>query len=173
MRGLGDWLDSAGPADVPADYRTPAASILGAAPTETTLNGVIESIFLQTGAVDNLTLIAGSTLRGVISEFTRTEAATTSGTYRVTQGAETKKITLSVKIFDSDFGNLSMVHANPDCTPSATRGYIVNPAYLGVKSLIPMASTKLENQGGGDRGFVDSTLTFQCKHPGAFGKIAY
>jgi hypothetical protein len=27
MRGLGDWIDSAGPSDVPAAYRTPAASI--------------------------------------------------------------------------------------------------------------------------------------------------
>jgi len=28
MRGLGDWIDSAGPADVPSDYRTPSRSTL-------------------------------------------------------------------------------------------------------------------------------------------------
>jgi hypothetical protein len=27
LRGLGDWIDSAGPADVPANFRTPASSI--------------------------------------------------------------------------------------------------------------------------------------------------
>jgi len=28
LRGLGDWIDSAGPADVPSAFRTPAASIV-------------------------------------------------------------------------------------------------------------------------------------------------
>jgi hypothetical protein len=29
----------------------------------------------------------------------------------------------------------------------------------------------LENQGGGERGYVDAALTLLVKHPGAFGKI--
>jgi hypothetical protein len=39
LRGLGDWIDSAGPSDVPADYRTPADSIHASGSfTETVLN---------------------------------------------------------------------------------------------------------------------------------------
>jgi hypothetical protein len=50
-------------------------------------------------------------------------------------------------------------------------GYLVNPSYLQFNTLIPMGATRLENQGGGERGFVDMTGTLVCKHPGAHGKI--
>ena len=64
LRGIGDWLDSAGPADVPSDYRTPAASIHATGTlTESSFNGLVASIFNKTGTVDALTLVAGTTLR--------------------------------------------------------------------------------------------------------------
>jgi hypothetical protein len=47
LRGLGDWIDSAGPADVPANFRTPASSIYdistSGAFSETALNDLISS----------------------------------------------------------------------------------------------------------------------------------
>ena len=175
MRGLGDWIDSAGPTDVPADYRTPAASILGATVTETTLNGAIGSIFSKSGEIQNLTLLANVALRKVISGFTRTEGTTTATTYNVNQDAASKRVTLSVTIFDSDFGMVNMVNANPDCMPGAStnEGYIVNPKFLGFNTLIPMGSQRLENQGGGERGYIEAVGTLCVKHPQAFGKIAY
>jgi len=174
MRGLGDWLDSAGPADVPADYRTPAGSIYSGAIgsfDETALNDIVASIFTETGEVDNLTLVAGTALRKQISEFTRAEGTTTDRSYQVTQNATTKTVTLAVDVFDSDFGLVNIVNGNPACMPNARRGYIFNPKFLGCKSLIPMGSTRLENQGGGERGYVDTALTLCVKNPLAFGKI--
>ena len=50
-------------------------------------------------------------------------------------------------------------------------GYIVNPEYYGIHELIPMGSTRLPNQGGGERGFVDCALTLGVYHPGAHGVI--
>jgi len=174
-RGLGDWLDSAGPSDVPADYRTPSASILTATLTEATLNNALGSIFSKTGDMQNLTLIANVSLRKVIANFTRTEGSTTSTSYTINEDAGSKKITLSVTLFDSDFGVINIVNANPDCMPAAAtnEGYIVNPSYLAFNTLIPMGSQQLENQGGGERGYVEAVGAFICKHPQAHGKIAY
>jgi hypothetical protein len=176
LRGLGDWLDSAGPSDVPAAYRTPSDSILTASPSDTTFNNIIASIYTVNGEANNLTLIAGVALRKVISNFQRSSGQATSpaeAVYRVSQDASTKKITHAVTLYESDFGIVNVINANPSCMPAATRGYVVNPKYLGFNTLIPMGSTRLENQGGGERGFVDMVGTLVCKHPGAHGKIAY
>jgi hypothetical protein len=176
LRGLGNWLNSAGPSDVPAAYRTPSASILGAQPSDTTFNDIIASIYTVNGESNNLTLIAGVALRKVISNFQRSSGQALSpaeAVYRVTQDASTKKITHAVTLYDSDFGVVNIITGNPACVPNQNRGYVVNPKYLGFNTLIPMGSTRLENQGGGERGFVDMVGTLVCKHPGAHGKIAY
>jgi hypothetical protein len=174
LRGLGDWLDSAGPSDVPAAYRTPSASIQLSAPNETTFNDIIASIYTVNGEANNLTFIAGVALRKVISNFTRSSgAAASEAVYRVSQDATAKKVTHSVTVYESDFGIVNVINANPSCMPNQNRGYVVNPKYLGFNTLIPMGSTRLENQGGGERGFVDMVGTLVCKHPGAHGKIAY
>ena len=171
LRGLGDWLDSAGPADVPAAYRTPAASIAASAPNETTFNDIVASIFSVNGEANSLTLIANVALRKVMSNFTRSSgAAASEAVYRVNQNAETKKVTHSVQVYDSDFGIVKIINGNNDCMTGPS-GFVVNPSYLQFNTLIPMGATRLENQGGGERGFVDMTGTLVCKHPGAHGKI--
>jgi hypothetical protein len=174
LRGLGDWLDASGPSDVPAAYRTPTGSILGSSPTETTFNDIIASIFTVNGEANNLTLIAGVALRKVIANFQRTAAAGTSeAVYTVNQDATAKKVTHSVTLYDSDFGIVNIITGNPACMPSSNRGYVVNPKYLGFDTMIPMGSTRLENQGAGERGYVDMVGTLVCKHPGAHGKISF
>jgi len=173
LRGLGNWLSTTGPADVPAMYRTPTESIITAAPTETTLNDAIGSVFSKTGMTNTFTLIAGVALRKVLANFQRTDGNTGETVYHVNTNAEAKKVTLAVTVFDSDFGMVSIVNGNPDCMPSPTRGYLVKPEYLGIATYIPTYSQDLENQGGGDRGYIKTNLTLICGHPQAHGKIAY
>lgn len=172
-RGLGDWLDSAGPADVPVSYRTPAASILGAAPTEQTLNDQLGSIFTVTGDVSTLTLIAGVSLRKVIANITRTDNNASETVYHVNQDATSKKVTLSVMTFESDFGIINIVNGNPACMPAATRGYLLSGGKYGVNDLISIRAHALDNQGGGERGYVEWAGTLKMNHPQAHGKIAY
>lgn len=170
MRGLGAWIN-AGTTAIPSAYRTPAASILAASSiTETNLNTILASIFSQNGEMNALTLVAGTALRRAISNFTRTDGNASETVYQVMQEATSKTITLSVSVYDSDFGMLKIVNANPACTLAGT-GYIVNPKYLAFNTLIPMGSKRLEDQGGGPRGFVDMTGTLCVKHPGAHGKV--
>lgn len=172
MRGLGNWLASATPADVPAAYRTPAASIHSTgALTESAFNGLVASIFEKTGTVDALTLVAGTTLRRTISGFARSDGNTNENVFHVNQMATDKEITLSVNTYDSDFGIITVINGNPACMPSATTGYLINPDYVGVAELMSIGSTRLPNQGGGERGFIDAALTLQVYSPLAHGKI--
>ena len=185
FRGLGSWLSSTaqGVNPVPAAYRTPAGSILttgGTTPTsETAFNDLIASIFSVNGEANALTLVANVALRKTISNFTRSNSLTPSeAIYNVQQNADSKKVTHSVQLYDSDFGVVKVINGNPDCMSTAiggfaNLGYLLNPSFLQFNTLIPMGATRLENQGGGERGFVDMTGTLVVKHPGAHGKLAY
>ena len=177
LRGLGDWIDSAGPADVPAAFRTPSASIhaTGTNFTETVLNTMISSIYRETGTVNDLMLVADTALRNEISDFARSGNA--NDVRNVNYNGNDTAIKLSVDLYQSDHGIVSVVNGNPDCMPAVTggtangAGYLVNPEYYGVHELIPLGSTRLPNMGGGERGYVDCSLTLGVYHPGAHGYI--
>ena len=181
LRGLGGWLDSSGPADVPAGFRTPADSIYTVAEAgatafgEAQLNDIIASMFKETGSVNDIMLIADTKLRRVISDFARVTASATNNVRSVNYDGGAGEIKLTVDLYQSDHGIVSIVNGNPDCMPSFGQagevGYLVNPEYFGIHELIPMGSTRLPNQGGGERGYVDCALTLGVYHPQAHGII--
>jgi len=182
LRGLGDWIDSAGPSDVPADFRTPAASIYdistSGAFSEAALNGLISSIYRETGNSNNLMLVADTGLRRTIADFARLGGASGDSVRSVNYDGNKAEIKLSVELYQSDHGMVSIVNMNPDTAPatlaggtSFNDGYLINPEYYGVHELIPMGSTRLPNLGGGERGFCDCTLTLGVYQPQAHGKI--
>jgi hypothetical protein len=178
LRGLGKWIQSSAQATnpVPAAYRTPSGSINGSGSTltETVFNNLITSIYRVTGSTNNLTLVADTALRRVISDFARTSAGSDYSVRAVNLNGDVAKIKLSVELYESDHGIVSIVNMNPDCAPDTTNkdtGYLINPDYYGVAEFIPMGSTRLPNFGGGERGYVDTTLTLLVNHPGAHGKI--
>ena len=178
LRGLGDWIDSSGPSQVPSAFRTPADSIHASGVfTETTLNELITSIYRVTGSTNSLMLVADTALRRVIADFARLDPdGSGAGTSirDVNYNGDSSTIKLSVELYQSDHGVVSIVNMNPDCAPDTTNkdtGYIINPDYFGISELIPMGSTRLPNLGGGERGYVDCALTSLVYHPGAHGKI--
>jgi len=186
LRGLGDWLDGAA-GSVPAAFQTPDASIYTTAEaaadafTESALNDIITSIFTVTGSTNDLVLVADTGLRRVVADFARFGAAGTvaseAGVRSVNYDGNSGSIKLSVDLYESDHGVVSIVNGNPDCMPNfggnttTGSGYLVNPEYYGIHELIPMGSTRLPNLGGGERGFVDCALTLGVYHPGAHGVI--
>jgi hypothetical protein len=182
LRGLGDWIDSAGPSDVPADFRTPTGSIYDisaqGAFNEGELNNLISSIYRETGNSNNLMLVADTGLRRTIADFARVSAGATENIRSVNYDGNKAEIKLSVELYQSDHGMVSIVNMNPDTAPatlaggtSFNDGYLINPEYYGVHELIPMGSTRLPNLGGGERGFCDCTLTLGVYQPQAHGKI--
>lgn len=180
LGGLGDWIqNAAGSGAVPDAFQTPAASIADVTDgtfAESELNSLISSIFKVTGTSNNLMLVADTALRQDISDFARIGGVSGDSVRAVNYNGESGTIKLSVDLYQSDHGIVSVVNANPDCMPTQAgtagmAGYLVNPEYYGVHELIPMGSTRLPNLGGGDRGFVDCALTLGVYHPGAHGKI--
>ncbi len=180
LRGLGDWIDSAGPSDVPSDFRTESdaiVSVSGASTafTEVEFNTMITGIFKVTGSTNDLMLVADTALRNDISDFARISSGS-DNVRSVNYNGDSGEIRLSVDLYQSDHGIVSVVNGNPDCMPTQSpqagmSGYLVNPEYYGVHELIPMGSTRLPNLGGGERGFVDCALTLGVYHPGAHGKV--
>jgi len=171
-RGLGLWTSNTPGSDVPSAFRTPTASIHASGTlTENLFNGLIASIYTQTGTVDKLSLVAGTVLRRTVSGFARSDNNTNENVYHVNQMATDKEITLSVNTYDSDFGIITVINGNPACLPDSSRGYIINPDYLGVAELMSLGSTRVPDQGGGQRGFVDAAAGLQVFSPLAHGKI--
>ena len=177
LRGLGDWIDSAGPADVPAAYRTPSASIHASGNfTESVLNNLITSIYRVNGTDNGLSLVADTALRRAISDFARlyTPVTTEESVRRVSYPGGSAEIRVGVDLYKSDHGTVSVINMNPDCAPDTLdkdTGYLVNPSYYGVAELISLGSQNLPDLGGGPRGEVSWQGTVEVFHPGAHGKI--
>ena len=179
LRGLGKFIQNGAQATnpVPAAYRTPADSIHSSgAFTETVLNDLITSIYRTTGNNESLTLVADTALRRSISDFARysTNVSGNTAIRNVNYNGNEAQITLSVEMYQSDHGMVSIVNMNPDCAPDTTNkdtGFLINPEFFGISELIPMGSTRLPNLGAGERGYVDCALTSLVYHPGAHGKI--
>ena len=183
LRGLGRWLEANGAdSDVPADFRTPVDSRYSVAEAgataldESGFNDIITSIFKETGTTNDLTLVADTKLRRLISDFARTTSSATDNVRSVNYDGGAGEIKLTVDLYQSDHGIVSIVNGNPDCMPdfgssAGEAGYLINPEYVGIHELIPMGSTRLPNQGGGERGYVDCALTLGVYHPQAHGVI--
>lgn len=176
LRGLGSWIGGT-QSDIPSAFQTPSDSVKdieGNDLTEAELNEIITSIFRETGTTNDLMLIADTALRRDITDFSRIDDSNAS-LRQVNYDGGSAEIKVTVEMYQSDHGMVSIVNGNPDCMPTTdpvnSQGYIINPEYAGIHELIPMGSTRLPNQGGGERGYVDCALTLGVYHPGAHGKI--
>ena len=187
-RGLGNWIRATAQSvnPVPSAFLTPSASIDATATgslTENLFNDVFQSIFQVNGGRRNYTLFAGPNLKRAISKFQRQEGTTTAKSYMVTQDANENKVTLNVTVYDGDFHTVTVIPdmfngladgADPSVTTNTqkARGYVIDPALVGISTMLGMQAEELEDQGGGRRGFVSTTLLLVCKNPKGLGKFA-
>ena len=188
-RGLGSWIRATAQSTnpVPTSFLTPAASIDATATgslTESIFNDVFQSIFQVNGGRRNYTLFAGPSLKRAVSKFQRVEGASgTTKTYQVMQDANEGKVTLNVTIYDGDFHTVTVIPdmfnglldgADPSVTTNQqkARGYVIDPALVGLGTMLGMQADELEDQGGGRRGFVSTSLLLVCKNPKGLGKFA-
>jgi hypothetical protein len=185
MNGLAAYIDSAPAAEVgvPTGFETPADSIYTIAEdtaipfNESKFNDLISSIFDVNGVSNGLTLVANTGLRRTISDFARLGGAGGDSVRTVNYDGGSADIKLSVELYQSDHGIVSIVNGNPVCMPkfgeteNKGSGFLVNPEFYGVHELIPMGTSRLPNLGGGERGIVDCALTLGVYHPQAHGLI--
>ena len=174
LSGLGDSIHATN-ADYPADYRTPSGSLdtNGASITELQFNAVLLSIFRQSGDASQLTAITSTATRQQLSNFIRHDGAADTSTerYVVNEDASSKKVTMAVNVFDSDFGFVRIINANPACEQATDRCYVLNMNYIKILSLVGASSYELEDQGGGQRGYVKCIESLANLSPLAHGKI--
>ena len=174
-RGMLKWLGVGGqPSDIPAAYQNVANDTTGTQ-TEATFNSVLQELYEANGMPGGqLTLIAGPSLKQEISNFSR-QASATNNTYVINQDAESRKITLTVNLYEGDFGNVAIVpslfvnRTSGSDTVDADAGLLIDPEYVGMHSLKAESATELEDQGGGRRGFVDVIAALACYSPKAHG----
>ena len=175
-RGLGDWIDSAGPSDVPAAYRVAAGQVDSttmANTTESTFNSTLQSRYEQVGSKDDLYLVAGPTLKRTITFFSRADTSTDTQTLNVTQPASDKALTLTVQRYDGDYG---LVHILPSMFNGRTsgsdidatgrhRGYLFSPSHLGLGVLQAESNEQLQDESGGKRGYCKAMVSLIVKSP--------
>lgn len=174
FRALGQWISNSPTADdvtaVPTSFKTPAESVLAddtAALSESAFNGVLTSIFEQTGEQQDLVLVAGTQVRNsIIDGFTR--VSPTATTFNQGDGSD---VNYNVEIFQGPYGIVKIISANPKTLPDQKRAYLLDPSLLGYAEAMSMGSTMLEDQGGGPRGYIDAMGTLLCKGPNGLGKI--
>jgi hypothetical protein len=174
-RGMFKWLGVGGqPSDVPTFAQNVANDTTGTQ-TETTFNTVLQELYEANGMPGGqLTLIAGPSLKQEISKFSR-QLAATNGTYVVNQDADSKKITLSVNVYEGDFGFVNIVpstlllRTSGSDTVDGDAGLLIDPEYVAMHTLKAESATQLEDQGGGSRGYVDVVAALSCLSPVAHG----
>ena len=181
-RGLGKWLANGGaagaaPSDLPSAYQMPSASLDSTATVlESHFNTVVQSRYETVGnAGARLTLVAAPDLKAQISNFTRSEGTSREINYIVTQDATSKQVTLSVNVYDGDFGLVNIVPSLFNNRTSGSNtidddwGYLIDPELIGLFVLKAESNTELENQGGGRRGYTDVIAGLACFNPLGFG----
>lgn len=186
-RGLGEWIKAGAQADtataVPSAYRTPSASINTTATgslTETNVIDVLQSIWGVVKRKKDYDLICGVALKRAFSNFIRTVTGSTnvmSSIRTFTAPLEGKKITNIVDIYDSDFGTLSLhldsyLAVGSAAAVQAARGYVLDMDMVELRYNRKPRMVKLEDEGGGPRGFVDAIFGFAVTNPQALGKFA-
>jgi hypothetical protein len=186
-RGLGSWISSSAQADsgtaVPAAYRTPAASISTATianTTDTVVQGLLQSIYEQTGKGKTFTLLCGPTLKRAFTSMTQVQfgSTNTAATVRVYNAdLSDNKIEQKVDIFVGDFGELLLVpdlYLRTDVSTAASlrSGFILDMDGIHIRYNRRPAYKPLPDLGGGPRGIVDTIAALQVDNPLTHGKIA-
>ena len=186
-RGLGSWISSSAQSDsgtaVPAAYRTPSTSISTvsiADTTESVIQGLLQSVYEQTGKSKTFTLLCGPTLKRRFTEMTQVQFGTTNTAAVVrTYNADLSdnKISYKVDVFSGDFGEIMLVpslYIRTDVSAAASlrSGFLVDMDGVHIRYNRRPRYTPLPDLGGGPRGVIDTIAALQVDNPLTHGKIA-
>ena len=185
-RGLFDWIDSAGPSDVPSSFRTPAAQVHnGSVITEVGLNAILQSLFEVHGTKKSYMAVFSPELIELVDYFTRTEnvaseytgaTSATTGRFKVNDNNSSKTISMEVKTFNSSFGKLALIPSvflNTDAngTFDDDAGLILDQSLLELQTMDSLHTVDMTNEGGGKRGYCKAIYSLCCKSPRGLAKL--
>jgi hypothetical protein len=187
-RGLGEWIVAAADKDTvlppPDDFCPPSASISTttiANFAESDVQGVLTSIYGQTGSFKEYDCVVGTTLKRAFSNLLFTTGITTTSTVGVTGSGATAIRTFnrdansdayiaSVDIFEGDFGRLKL---HPSLfMPNVRRGYVLDMDLLELRYTNMPEVRELPDAGGGPARLIKAVAGLVVKNPLGLGKFA-
>ena len=184
-RALGSWISSSaqGLNPVPAAFRTKANSINTTATasfTETDAQGVLTSIYGETGQMKTFDTVVGPTLKRAFSNLLYTAnvsgAANTFASIRtLNRDAFSDTITSSVDLFEGDFGSLRLhptLFNGVGGSDGAFRGYVLDMDLLELRYTNLPQVTELPDAGGGPARLIKAVAGLICKNPLGLGKFS-
>jgi len=195
-RGMGSWVNNTplandSTAAIPAAYYTPAASTVDISATsdgsgnelltESMIQGVLESIYDQTGTVRSYDLICGGKVKRGFTNLTATNTtaslvdgsdANHSATKVRTFNQELNNTTFknTITVFEGDFGTLN-IHVD-NFMPTTNTGYVIPMEKTEIRyGMLPRVQN-IPNSGSGEGRIVEAVASLVVKQPQAFGKFA-
>ena len=179
-KALGVWIANAAGtvAPIPTDYLTPTTSINTTATgsfSETDAQGVLTSIYNQTGQMKTYDTVVGPTLKRAFSNllFTANASASTNtfaSIRTLSRDAFSDTISSSVDLFEGDFGSLRL---HPTLfNPNAFRGYVLDMDLLELRYTNLPQVTELPDAGGGPARLIKAVAGLVCKNPLGLGKFS-
>lgn len=186
-RGLGKWIQNGAQSVLPvnSNYRTPTTSINTTATasfTESDAQGVLTSIYEQTGSFKEYDCVVGTSLKRAFSNLLFTTGLTTTSSSSSTlvagatavrtfsRDANSDAYIASVDIFEGDFGRLKL---HPSLfVPNTFRGYVLDMELLELRYTNLPEVTELPDAGGGPARLIKAVAGLVCKNPLGLGKFA-
>jgi hypothetical protein len=158
-------------------YRTKTASVYGGAVADyddAALNAQLAAMFGEGGEYLDLHLLAFTGLRSaIVANMTRTAGTASQVDYNMNG---TAIIPYNVEMYDSDFGQVKIINANPQLAVTADtltkyRGYLIDPAYLEFGEIWGEGSEEYEDRGAGAVGACDCYGALLSQGPNRLGKV--
>jgi hypothetical protein len=178
-RGLGEWIKNGAQTTNPvnANFRTPTASINTTATgsfAETDAQGVLTSIYGQTGQFKTYDTVVGTSLKRAFSNLLYTTTASGTNQYQsirtLSRDASSDVYSASVDVFNGDFGSLRL---HPSTfLPNAFRGYVLDMDLLELRYTNMPEVTELPDAGGGPARLIKAVAGLVVKNPLGLGKFA-
>lgn len=178
-RGLGSWIQNGAQAlnPVPSAFRTPSASINTTATgsfAETDAQGVLTSIYSQTGQFKTYDTVVGTSLKRAFSNLLYTTTASGTNQYQsirtLSRDASSDVYSASVDVFSGDFGSLRL---HPSTfLPNAFRGYVLDMDLLELRYTNMPEVTELPDAGGGPARLIRAVAGLVAKNPLGLGKFS-
>jgi len=148
----------------------------GSALVEANINTVLQNLYEANGAPSGeYCFIGGTGARRDFTEFAR-DSGSTGDSYQLTESASQKKLTFTVTLYEGDYGIVKVLPASlfvdrtsGSATLESDTALLVDSNAYSLFSLKAEASTELEDQGGGRRGFCEMICALGMESPKSHG----
>jgi hypothetical protein len=201
--GAQTWISNAGtgtptPGNIPDIFKTPLTSIvgtgapLGTSLTDTVVQGLLKSIFDQTGHYTSFDCLVGTDLKRAFTSLLGTTSLTTTSTAGVTGAGATKVQTFqrdaaadtyiqSMDVFQGDFGTVRLhpttfigTVSGTTYTPTPWKGLVLDMNLIEVRYGGNVAQvTALTDNGGGPGRLIEAVAGLVVGNPLGLGKFDY